>query len=925
MSRYELAYEGHRRPEGRAGDPLPVELVDALARLVGPGDVDVSEAGRVAYARDFWPLAAAWFVKGRLAALPEAVVWPESPEEVAAVLRLAGERGVPVTPYGAGSGVMGGAVPVAGGIALDLKKLNRIRRLDPDSLVAEVEAGIIGQVLEEELNRAGFTCGHVPQSMYASTLGGWIACRAAGQFSTRYGKIEDIVVGLEAVLPSGEIWRSKAVPRASTGPRLDQLLLGSEGTLGVVTAATIRVWPVPEARVGRSYVVPDVARGLDLIRGVLRRGLRPAVVRLYDETEAARHFADVPEVAGHPMLVVLCEGDRELAELEAAAFDGAAGAAGYTPTGWGPVEHWLKTRFDVSLSSYLIRGGGLFETIEVASLWRDATALYAAAKKGIEAVPGTMLVSGHWSHAYPEGVCLYLTVAAMPGPGEHEAYYRAIWDAAMKACGENGGTISHHHGVGLVRAPYLPRELGPAYEWLRGLKAVADPKGILNPGKMGLGGAPAEPSTATSTSTAAATAAIPPEGSGPAPGAQLDATEGFDLKGVTDCAICPNICRFDCPATRVDPREGVTPSGKARLAYLLATGRLGWSAEAAELLASCLGCRACAELCRFHGFSLPDNLAILRAPAAAKGSLPAGLADLGRESTRGNPYGEETAAVAGELTAAAAALTARVASAVDETEASADGPVLFFPGCSTLRLRPQAAQASLNLLARSGAPWQLIGPPDLCCGHAHMAAGRPDLAAADARRVQDVIGKAAKATGAKAIVTGCPECAIALGRRYPERGMDLGLPVLTLAAFLAERAGEGGRTDQGSAPPKSRGRLVYHAPCVLARELGQDGLPADLLRRAGYEVAEPEGSAGRATHCCGGGLFYDRVSPDGSRRVAAGRQEELLRAARTDRPRTAGVANADVTIVTACPFCEERLGALDFTELLDRAAGRGAR
>ncbi|MHB8945586.1 MAG: FAD-binding and (Fe-S)-binding domain-containing protein [Bacillota bacterium] len=905
-----------------------MDLVDALARLVGPEDVDLSEAGRVAYARDFWPLAAAWFVKGRLAALPEAVVWPETPEEVAAVLRLAAERGVPVTPYGAGSGVMGGAVPVASGIALDLKKLNRIRRLDPDSLVAEVEAGVIGQVLEEELNRAGFTCGHVPQSMYASTLGGWIACRAAGQFSTRYGKIEDIVVGLEAVLPSGEIWRSTAVPRASTGPRLDQLLLGSEGTLGVVTAATIRVWPVPEARVGRSYVVPDVGHGLDLIRGVLRRGLRPAVVRLYDETEAARHFADIPEVAGHPMLVVLCEGDRELAELEAAAFDRAAadcagadcagtgGAAGCTPTGWGPVEHWLRTRFDVSLSSYLIRGGGLFETIEVASLWRDATTLYAAAKKGIEAVPGTMLVSGHWSHAYPEGVCLYLTVAARPGSGEHEACYRAIWDAAMEACAENGGTISHHHGIGLVRAPYLPRELGPAYEWLRGLKAVADPKGILNPGKMGLSGAPSEPSTT------AAAAAVPPEGSGPAP----DVPEGFDLKGVTDCAICPNMCRFDCPATRVDPREGVTPSGKARLAYLLTTGRLDWSAEAAELLASCLGCRACAELCPFHDFSLPDSLVALRAPAAAKGSLPAGLAALGRESDRGHPYGEEMVAVADELAATAAALAARAAKATAQATASAaDGPVLFFPGCSTLRLRPQAAQASLNLLARSGVPWRLIDPPDLCCGHAHMAAGRPDLAAADARRLREAVAKAVKATGAKDIVTGCPECAVALGRRYPARGMDFGLPVQTMAAFLTERAQPGG-TDQesgpvgsgpvgsgpvGFAPPKSRGRLVYHAPCVLARELGEDGLPADLLRWAGYEVVEPEGSTGRATHCCGGGLFYDRVSPNGSGRVAAGRRGELKRA-------------ADVAIVSACPFCEERLGAVDFAELLDRA-GEGRR
>ncbi|MHB8927539.1 MAG: FAD-binding and (Fe-S)-binding domain-containing protein [Bacillota bacterium] len=904
MNHYEVALGGHRRPEGRAGDPLSIALAADLARVVGPEDVDAGEAGRVAYARDFWPLAAAWFVRGRLAALPDVVVWPASPEEVAAVLRLAAERGVPVTPYGAGSGVMGGAVPVAGGIALDLKKLRRLRRLDPDSLVAEVEAGMIGQVLEEELNRAGFTCGHVPQSMSTSTVGGWIACRAAGQFSTRYGKIEDIVVGLEAVLPSGEIWRTKAVPRASTGPRLDQLLLGSEGTLGVVTAATIRVWPLPETRVGRSYVVPDIGRGLDLIRRVLRRGLRPAVVRLYDEVEASRHFADVPAVAGHPMLVVLCEGDRELAQLEAAAFDRAVGEmgeaqAGFVAAGQGPVDHWLKTRFDVSLSSYLIRAGGLFETIEVASLWRDASALYTAAKRGIEAVPGTMLVSGHWSHAYPEGVCLYLTVAGMPGPGEPEAYYRAIWDAAMTACAQNNGTISHHHGVGLVRAPYLPRELGPAYDWLRKLKAAVDPKGILNPGKMGLGDAPAAVPAAAPAAEAPTDAGSPAEPAG---------RDGFDLKGVTDCAICPNMCRFECPATRVDPREGVTPSGKVRLAYLLKTGRLDWSAEAGELIASCLGCRACAERCPFHGFSVPDNLVVLRAEAAAKGTLPAGLVALSRESERGNPYGDETAAAAGELTAAGAELTA----AATALTAPSGGPLLYFPGCSTLRIRPQAAQASLNLLARSGVPWRLIDPPDLCCGYAYMAAGRPDLAVKAALRVKEAVER----TGARAVVTGCPECAVALGRRYPARGLDLGRPVLTMAAFLSEWPGAAATAVPAPTP---RRRLAYHAPCVLARELGQDGAPAALLRRAGYEVIEPAGAGGRDTHCCGGGLFYDRVSPDGSRRAADGRREELRRAAGG----AAGDAGGAAEVVSACPFCEERLGAADFSEVLDCAAKGG--
>lgn len=881
-----MAFGGRRGTGNRPGDPLFDALVAELEGVVGRTDVDLAEAGRVAYARDFWPLAAAWFVQGRLPSLPDVVVWPDSPAEVAGVLRLADKHGMPVTPYGAGSGVMGGAVAVAGGITLDLKKMDRIRRLDPQSMVVEVEAGILGQTLENQLNRLGFTCGHVPQSMYCSTLGGWIACRAAGQFSTKYGKIEDVVIGLEAVLPSGEVWRTKAVPRASTGPRLEQLLLGSEGTLAVVTAATLRVWPVPEVRVMRSYAVPGVADGLAAVRQVLQRGLRPAVVRLYDEVEAAHHFADVPAVAGRPMLVVLCEGDRRLAELEAEGFAGAVGPDALA-TGAGPVEHWLETRFDVSLSSYLIRAGGLFETIEVSSLWRDALPLYEAMKRAIQAVPGTMLVSGHWSHAYPEGVCLYLTVAAMPagGPGAHDEYYKALWDAAMAACLENGGTISHHHGVGLVRARYLPAELGPGYEWLKRLKAAADPKGLLNPGKMGLGEV-----TGAGEDREAGEDQTPPatEEPGPAGG------DGFDLKGVTDCAICPNMCRFDCPVTAVDQREGVSPSGKIRLAHLLKHGRIEMTPEAAGLISSCLGCRACAELCPFAGFSVADNLVALRADAAVKRALPAALAALGQDGGRGNPYGQDLEAAATELTALAAVLGAEPGGPPGR-DVLADPPVLFFPGCSAIRLRPQAAQSALRLMARSGRRWTLLDPPDLCCGYAYIAAGRPDLAGRAAIRVKAAVA----AAGAGAVVTGCPECAVALTRRYQAHGLDLGVPVITLTAFLKDARLE-------PKPPVAH-RLAYHAPCVLARELGQADDAQELLRRAGFEVVEPIGAGGQATRCCGGGLFYDRVSPERSRLAAVKRLQQLRREGQED----------GLPVVSACPFCEARLGAVDLAEVLD--------
>lgn len=461
------------------------ELAEKLRAMLGADAVSASPVERLACCRDYWPMGTLWFLEGKAPALPDLVVWPAGTAQVAAVLDLAGRLGVPVTPYGAGSGALGGAVPLRGGIILDLKRMNRVLELDRENLMVTVQSGLNGARFEEYLNRHGFTGGHIPQSIRCSTVGGWLACRAAGQFSTRYGKIEDIVVSLEAVLADGTVLEGHRVPRASTGPRLDRLLLGSEGTLGVITAATLRIWPYPEQRALEAYAFETLEQALETVRLLLRAGARPAVVRLYDYAETGHHFPETAAAEGRCMLILISEGDRRIVAAEAEIARDLAAAHGAVAAGEEPVRRWLERRFDISLASKLFRQGAVVDTLEVSTTWSKAAPLYRAMQEAMIAVEGTVLASGHYSHVYPEGAALYMTLCGFP-PGDKAEYYRRVWQAAMEACLSCGGAISHHHGIGLHRGLWMKEEHGPALEALRRVKKALDPGGIMNPGKLGL-------------------------------------------------------------------------------------------------------------------------------------------------------------------------------------------------------------------------------------------------------------------------------------------------------------------------------------------------------------------------------------------------------------------------------------------------------
>jgi len=466
--------------------PSRDSVVAGLQSLMGHDRVATDTETLAKRSLDTWPLPLVQLAMGAQPAAPLCVVRPRSTDEVARVLAHLYRQGVPTVPYGGGSGVLGGAKPGPDSVVLDLGEMSRILSLDEDNLTVTVQPGVFLGKLEAWLNERGYITGHYPQSIDVAQLGGLVATRSAGQFSTKYGNIEDLLVSLEAVLPDGQVMRIKDVPRRATGPDLRHIWLGSEGAFGVITEVTVKVFPRPVDRWLQAYAVPTMRTGMEVIHRFLHDGWRPAVVRLHDEIEAERSYASVVN-KGESILLLLSEGPEGYAQAEGRALDRTALAAGLHPLGPAPVEAWLEHRNDVHEFEQFIRAGLIVDTIEVSARWTDIAGIYErVAERLRREVPELIVVSGHSSHSYPQGTNLYFSLGAQPprNPAEVERVYKAIWSRVMETTLAGGGTISHHHGVGKMRAPWMPAELGTSYKVLESLKSALDPKGLMNPGTL---------------------------------------------------------------------------------------------------------------------------------------------------------------------------------------------------------------------------------------------------------------------------------------------------------------------------------------------------------------------------------------------------------------------------------------------------------
>ncbi|HIB9002036.1 FAD-binding oxidoreductase [Raoultella ornithinolytica] len=437
-----------------------------------------------ASSHDTWPLSTKLRRLGCHDYQADVVVKVTDEKQIQQVLALATANDTPVTPRALASSVTGQPLPTRGGIVLDVTGMTQHREINITNLTVEVSAGYNGGQLEDELQQMGWTLGHSPQSLYQSTVGGWLSTLATGQFSSYYGGIEELVTAYTVILATGEKLRLKASPRAAMGPDLRQLFIGAEGTLGIVTSVQLKIFPLPQTRLYDSLELPSIDAGLEIMREQAMAGLRPFLLRLYDTNEA-RHAMQNP-LQDKPVMFLGTQGVDAVAHAEMDAFMAIVHRHGGKSIGSEGVLKWMERRFDFSTVEKLLDShGGFAETIEIAHTWDGISGLYHALHEMLTPLADEVL--SHFSHVYPQGTSMYMILLGRES-SDREAVekLRTIWQETMRVCLEHHAELSHHHGGGLIRSPYARESLGSAHLLLRRVKQALDPNGTLNPGKLGL-------------------------------------------------------------------------------------------------------------------------------------------------------------------------------------------------------------------------------------------------------------------------------------------------------------------------------------------------------------------------------------------------------------------------------------------------------
>ena len=462
------------------------ELVRELETALAHGAV--STEGLDGYAADTYWKAIAAHAAGTPLGLPDVVVRPSTDEDVAAAVEVANRLRIPIVPWGGGSGSQGGAVPSFGGIVLDLTRLDRIVEVDEDSLTVTAEAGVNGLRLERELNERGLMLPHYPASVDLATVGGYVAARGSGVLSTRYGKIEDLLLALRVVLPTGEVIDTVPVPRHAVGPELTQLFVGSEGTLGVITRATLQLVPLPAKRRFEAASFADVSVGIAAVREAIARGLRPSVVRLYDEVATRQTLSPVVgEQLDGATAVFAFAGEPGVADAEAEAMLELARRADARILDGRLGETWWQRRYEFYKPPHHPTLPSIWGTIEaVATYARIEDVLHAVREAMRPYEADGLTLRAHLSHWYPWGTMIYGRFVVPDGGPDALALHDRIWEDGVRAILRAGGVMNDHHGVGMKLAPYMRAQHGPALDTLRRIKEVLDPNRIMNPGKLGL-------------------------------------------------------------------------------------------------------------------------------------------------------------------------------------------------------------------------------------------------------------------------------------------------------------------------------------------------------------------------------------------------------------------------------------------------------
>ncbi|WP_300815628.1 FAD-binding oxidoreductase [uncultured Acetatifactor sp.] len=460
-----------------------------LEDVVGRENVSTTEAERATYSVDYFWISRMWEDHGAEGPMADVIVRPGSSEEVSRILKIANYYKLPVHTWGGGSGSQGGALPMAGGILLDMKRMNHLISIDENAHSITAEAGMIFQQLEWYANERGYSCMHIPSCLTCGTIGGALGHRGVGILSSRYGKIDDMCMSMEVVLPNGDIMNTLPVPKHAAGPDLNQIFIGSEGTLGVITKATFRLFEQPECRRHRGFMFPDLTAGLEAGRDIMQK-CQPSIMRLFDEAETVSIIKKIigVEERGSFMNLTL-EGIAKIVDIEMEMVIDICVRHGGRDMGSEYGEKWYENRITFFYPDHIMDIPQMFGTMDTVADFSHVEKIYWAMKNAIESnFPGVRFIA-HCSHWYGWGTMIYDRFIMDDSPEDREEALRLhnqIWNTGVRAAMENGGVINDHHGIGLKLARLMKEQYGPAFQVMEGLKKALDPNGIMNPYKLGL-------------------------------------------------------------------------------------------------------------------------------------------------------------------------------------------------------------------------------------------------------------------------------------------------------------------------------------------------------------------------------------------------------------------------------------------------------
>lgn len=463
-----------------------------LEDIVGSENISKSLVDLDVVSTDVCAISRFWIDKGQELVKPDYVVFPENAEQVSKVIKLAENHKVPITPRGGGAGDTCGSLPLYGGIVLNMSKMDKIIKIDENNLTVMVETGILQCDLEEELNKKGYTLNFFPASHYCSSLGGFLANRGSGTLSSKYGKVDNLVVSMEVVLPNGNIIRTALVPDHSSGPDMNRLFLGSEGTLGIITKTTLKMFYIPEERRFNAFLFSNLEDAIDAGRKLMINRMGASTIRVYDEKDTAIMVKKVLGIEKKgSFMVVGFDGFKEMVDVQEKFAFKIIKETGGKDLGRDAGNNWWKNRFKFYYPPFNLEAEpvlhGVFDTI---ATFENILKIYYEQKKEIESnfKEWDITYFGHFSHWYEYGAILYPTFIVKKLPKNIDDLLKLnheIWKLGEKIALKNGGAVNEHHGIGLRLGRYLKDMYGDGFKMLQDIKNAIDPYNIMNPGKMG--------------------------------------------------------------------------------------------------------------------------------------------------------------------------------------------------------------------------------------------------------------------------------------------------------------------------------------------------------------------------------------------------------------------------------------------------------